>query len=68
MTLKFTEKQICGFKYDMRNLVNFHPTTQKSENLFLRWTLFFQSIQGLSYKYTEVLSFMILNSDAKLKP
>ena len=25
------EKLTCGFKYDMRNLVNFHPTTQKSE-------------------------------------
>ena len=29
---KFKEKLTCGFKYDMRNLVNFHPTTQKSEN------------------------------------
>ena len=41
---KFKEKLTCGFKYDMRNLVNFHPTTQKS---FL-WALFVQSIQGLS--------------------
>ena len=31
---KFEEKLTCGFKYDMRNSVNFHPTTQKSENLF----------------------------------
>ena len=29
---KFKEKLTCGFKYDMRNLVNFHPTTQKSKN------------------------------------
>ena len=29
---KFKEKLTSGFKYDMRNLVNFHPTTQKSEN------------------------------------
>ena len=29
------EKLTCGFKYDMRNLVNFHPTTQKSENFTL---------------------------------
>ena len=29
---KFKEKLACGFKYYMRNLVNFHPTTQKSEN------------------------------------
>ena len=36
MTLKrdamFKEKLTCGFKYDMRNLVDFHPTTQKYEN------------------------------------
>ena len=28
---KLKEKLICGFKYDMRNLVKFQPTTQKSE-------------------------------------
>ena len=33
---KFKEKLICGFKYDMRNLVNFYPITQKSENFTLR--------------------------------
>ena len=27
---KLKEKQICGFKYCMTNLVNYHPTTQKS--------------------------------------
>ena len=32
---KFKEKRTCGLKYDMRNLVDFHPTTQKSENFFL---------------------------------
>ena len=26
---KLKEKQICGFKYWMTNLVNYHPTTQK---------------------------------------
>ena len=31
---KFKEKLTCGLKYDMRNLVNFHPTSKKSENLF----------------------------------
>ena len=29
---KFKEKLTSCFKYDMRNLVNFHPTTQKSEH------------------------------------
>ena len=31
---KFKEKLPCGFKYGMRHLANFHPTNQKSENLF----------------------------------
>ena len=28
-------KLTFGFKYDMRNLINFHPTTQKSKKLTL---------------------------------
>ena len=63
---KFKEKLTCGLKYDMRNWVNFHPTTQKSENFFLMGS-FVQSIQGLSYKNAEELSFMTLNSDAKIE-
>ena len=39
MTLKSDAKVkgnlTCGFKYDMSNLVNSHPTTQKSESFFL---------------------------------
>ena len=31
----FKEKLTCAFKYDMKDLVNFHPTTQKSENFTL---------------------------------
>ena len=41
---KFKEKLTCGFKYDMRNLVNFHLSTQKSENFF--------SMGSFSPKYT----------------
>ena len=63
---KFKEKLTCCFKYDMRNLVKFHLTTQKSEKFFLMGS-FLQSIQGLSYKNTEELSFMTLNSDAKFE-
>ena len=29
--VKFKEKLTCGFKYDMRNLVNFNPTTGMSK-------------------------------------
>ena len=31
---KFKEKLTCGVRHDMSNLVNFHATTQKSENFF----------------------------------
>ena len=44
MTLKsdaiFKEKLTYGFKYDMRNLVNFHPTIQNSENVHFDCLLF----------------------------
>ena len=63
---KFKEKLTYGFKYKMRNLVNFHPTIQKSKNFF-SVALFVQSIQGLSYKNTEELSIMKLNSNAKFE-
>ena len=32
--VKFEEKLTLGSKNDMRNLVNFHPTAQKSKNFF----------------------------------
>ena len=70
MTLKsdaeFKEKLTCGFKYDMRNLVNFHPATQ-SLKISFQWSLFIQSIQGLIYKNTEELSFMTLKCCAKFE-
>ena len=53
---KFKEKLTCDFKYDMRNLVSFHPTTQKSENFF-----------SMGCKNIEELSLMTLNSDAKFE-
>ena len=31
---KFKEKLTRGFKYDMKNLMNFHPATQKSKVFF----------------------------------
>ena len=30
---KFEEKLTCGLKNDMRNMVNFHQSTWKSQNL-----------------------------------
>ena len=64
---KFKEKLTCGFKYHVKNLVNFHLTTQKSE-IYFGWARFIQSIQGLTSKNTtEELSFMTLNSDVKFE-
>ena len=63
---KFKQKLNCGFKYDLRNLVNFHRTNQKSENFF-QWAFFVQSIPGLSYKKIDELFFMTLNSTAKFE-
>ena len=61
---KFKEKLICGFKYDMRNQVNFHPTTQKSENFTLMGYFFYMRFE---LKNTEELPFMTLKSDAKFE-
>ena len=32
---KFKQIMTCSFKYDMRNFVNFHSTTQKFQNFTL---------------------------------
>ena len=53
---KFKENLTCGFKYDMMNLVNFHPTIQKSENLFLMG-FFIQNIQGLKNDERNLVNF-----------
>ena len=70
MTLKsdaeFKEKLTCGFKYDMRNLVKFHPTTQKSK-YFTLMDYFCPKYMRFELKDTEELFFMKLNSDAKLE-
>ena len=63
---KFNEKLTCGFKYDMKDLVNFHPTTQKSKN-FTSMGYFCPKYMRFELKNTEELSFMTLNSDAKFE-
>ena len=64
--MQFTEKLTCGFKYDMRNLVHFHPTTQTSK-IFTLMGRFRQKYMRFELKNTEEFSFMTLNSDAKLE-
>ena len=57
---KFKEKLTCGFKYDKRNLVKFHPTTQKSGKFFFmssfcpKYTRFeAQKFRGVIFHVTE---------------
>ena len=61
--VKFKEKLTCSFKYDMRNFVNFHPTTQK-----------FQNFTSMGYFCPKYMRFELkkyggvtLNSDAKFE-
>ena len=49
---KFRERMTCGFKYDMRNLVSFYSTTQKSGNFFSMGSFYpkfeFQKYRGVT--------------------
>ena len=62
---KFKEKLTFGFKYDMRNVVNFQPATQKPENL-TSMSSFCPKYIKFELKNTEELSFMTLNSAKKI--
>ena len=47
---KFKGKPTCGLKNDMRNLVNFHASRQKSENLHFDWILLSTTYKDLDEK------------------
>ena len=47
---KFKEKLTCGFKNHIRNLVNFHVSSQKSENLHFHWILLSKACKDLDEK------------------
>ena len=52
---KFKEKLTCGFKYNMSNLVNFHPTIKKPENFFLMGSFYLKYTRFELQKYREVI-------------
>ena len=64
--VKFKEKLTCDFKYDIRNLVNFYPTIQKSKNLHFDGLLLFKAYKDLDEKNTKELFFMTRNIDESL--
>ena len=39
---KFEEKLTCGLENDMRNLANFHQSTQNSQNWDFHWILLYK--------------------------
>ena len=48
--VKFEGKLTCGLKNDIRNLVNFHASSQKSENLHFDWMLLSKTYKDLDEK------------------
>ena len=47
---KFKGKLTCGFKNDIRNLINFHVSSWKSENLHLDWIILSKGYKDLDEK------------------
>ena len=47
---KFKGKLIRGLKNDIRNLVNFHASSRKSENLHFDWMLLSKAYKDLDEK------------------
>ena len=47
---KFKGKPTCGLKNDIRNLVNFRASRQKSENLHFDWILLPKAYKDLDEK------------------
>ena len=52
---KFKEKLTCGFKYDTRNSVNFHPKTQKSKNFSSMGCFYPNYMRFELKKYREII-------------
>ena len=47
---KFETELTCHFKADMRNLINFDTSTQKSQKFIIQSTYFDQNIYNVSAK------------------
>ena len=64
---KFKGKLTCGFKNDLRNLVNFHASSWKFGNLYFDELLLSKAYKDLDEKSTEELCLMTPKSDAKFE-
>ena len=70
---KFKEKLSCGFKYDVRNFVRFHPATQKLKKFtlmgyfcpkYMRFEL--KKYSGVIFHVTEQRCIIGTNPDLEL--
>ena len=64
---KFEEKLNCSLKNDMKNLANFHQSTQKCQKLGVWWSPLVQGRKCMSLKFTEKLYVMKMKNDAKFE-
>ena len=64
---KFEVELICQFKIDMRNVTNFDPSTQKSQNLHFNRLLLTKVHNVCAKKSIEELCLMALKTDAKFE-
>ena len=64
---KFKGKLTHGLKNNIRNLVNFHVNSRKSENLPFDQIFLSKAYKILAGKNTEELCFMTLKSDAEFE-
>ena len=62
---KFKNEMTSQFKTDIRNLINFDPSTGKSRKFAFYWTAFDQSISCLSLESTEELCLKALSIDTE---
>ena len=53
---KFKGKLTCGLKNDIRNLVNFHASSRKSENLHFDGLLLSKAYKVLNEKVQKIMS------------
>ena len=53
---KFKGKLTCGLKNSLRNFVNFHVTSLKSENLHFDWLFLSKAYKDIDQKVQKVMS------------
>ena len=64
---KFKEKLTCGFKYDIKDLMNFHPTTQKFKNFTFDGLFLSKVYEVWAKKNTREFAFTTGNRNAKFE-